>query len=290
MAGGGGCERLLGALVCEGRMGVNAVAHRGVVVDPSLDPGVEASAVLVTHGHWDHFSAAPLLRGRGARVYAPRLCRGFVEEPRLYWMVTLCWAGPVEERVVTRYFTGGGVAVDAVAEPGRVLPGVEAVEAPGHTPGSMVYILEAPGGRLLAAGDTVYGWSYLERSPFLYHVDSVAWLSTLERLRGLDVDALVPGHGEPVEGREARRLVEANMGKLRDMLGLVERLLPGPLEEPVYADEVAARLAEATGYQSSRRVYSILCPTVRALLRGLAALGRAEELMVRGVPAWRRRG
>ena len=287
----GGCHGFMGGAVCRGHMGVNMLLVGGVAFDASAAPPEPIGSVYLTHGHWDHFSRAGVLAERGARVYAPRLCRVFVEEPRVYWMATLCFHGPVEEAYVTRYFTGGGVEVSGVVDPGPLPGGLgEALAAPGHTPGSMVYLVDAPGGRVLAAGDTVYGWSYLESSPFLYHVDTVAWIETLEKLAGLEVDGLVPGHGEPVEGgREARRLLEANRGKVLEMLRLVEEQLPGPGEEPVYADEVAARVAEATGYASSRRVYSILCPTVRALLKGLAAMGRAEASIVRGVPAWRRR-
>ncbi len=293
--GGGGmapCRDHGWGVVCGGEMGVNTVyiEKLRVVTDPAVEPSAlpgRPRRVLLTHGHADHARYASALRGKGAWVHAPRLCAWMLEDPRLNHMATTGWAGPVPEWMITRYFLGPGVRVDFHVDPGMVLPGVTAMAAPGHTPGSLVYLVETAAGVVAVAGDTVYGYSYLEATPILYHTDTLAWLDTLSRLRETGVDLLVPGHGDPVEGsREARRLVERNIEKIEEMLGLVHSLLPRG--EPVTGDEAAAAVAEATGYARSRRAYSILGPTVRALLMALTRRGQAELVTRSGVPAWRR--
>ncbi len=287
-----GCADLLGLLVCRGEMGVNTVVEPrlGLVFDPAVAPGglpAKVRVVAATHGHADHIRFAAAYRDAGAVVYVPRHCVALAENPGINYMATMGWAGPVEEEYITRYFVGGGVRVDYPVEPGMLLPGVSALPAPGHTPGSMVYLVEAPRGRVLVAGDTVYGRDYLGATPVLYHTDAVAWLSTLRGLLDVGFDALVPGHGEPAVGKEARRLLEENIAKVEEMMMLVYRLLPPG--RWVYGDEAAALVARETGYARSRRAYSILGPTVRALLRALARRGLLAEAMVEGVPAWKKK-
>lgn len=66
----------------------------------------------------------------------------------------------------------------------------------GHTPSSLgVYLPEE---RILFAGDSVVN----DAHPALYHANSLAWLDTLERIREMDVDLIIPGEGAPC-GKEA---------------------------------------------------------------------------------------
>jgi len=286
------CVPVCGLRVCRGVFEVNTVVAAGVVIDPSLDPGgVVAEAALITHGHADHFSYAWLLRGRGARVYAPRHCVAFVENPLVNHMATIGWAGEPPD-TVTLHFHGRGVRVDVLVEEGPVLEleglRVEAYSTPGHTPGHHSYLVETGSGRVLVAGDVVYGEEYLRRYPLLYHTHTVQWMRSLEKLARLDPDALIPGHGSPVEGAaRARRLIEMNMDKVDEMMRLVEGLLG---EECIYFDEAIASAARATGLSRSRRAYSVLSPTVRALLLALHSSGRASMELKDGVPCWLRAG
>jgi len=65
----------------------------------------------------------------------------------------------------------------------------ELLHTPGHTPGQLaVYIPEE---RVVFASDTVFNHC----QTWLYVSDVAAWIESLERLMGLDVDAIVPGHG-----------------------------------------------------------------------------------------------
>ena len=286
-----GCTELHGLHVCRGEMGVNTVywERYRVAIDPAVEPPRlpgRARRVLLTHGHADHIRYAAALREEGATVLAPRPCLPLIEDPHVNHMATTGWAGPVPEDYITRYFLGPGTRVDYTIEPGMALPGVSAYAAPGHTPGSMVYIVHADA-KILVAGDAVYGAVYLRDTPLLYHTDTTAWLQTLERLRGLDPDALIPGHGEPATSKkEARKLIDMNIEKIREMLRLALSALDS--DEWLTGDEAAMRLAELTGYARSKRAYSILAPTTRALLHHLAEQGQAERRVEKGVLVWRK--
>lgn len=61
---------------------------------------------------------------------------------------------------------------------------------PGHSPGEIaVYIPEE---RLVFTGDNVFG----RVQTLLHDADAFAWLESLKKISELDVDIIVPGHGE----------------------------------------------------------------------------------------------
>lgn len=61
----------------------------------------------------------------------------------------------------------------------------------GHTPASLgVYL---PDSRILFAGDNVTN----NRHPSMYQASTLAWLDTLRRIDGLEIDTIVPAEGEP---------------------------------------------------------------------------------------------
>lgn len=68
---------------------------------------------------------------------------------------------------------------------------VEVMYLNGHTPASLgVYLPEE---RVLFAGDNIVN----NEHPAMYQANSLAWLDTLERIREMDVETIVPGTGQP---------------------------------------------------------------------------------------------
>jgi cyclase len=66
---------------------------------------------------------------------------------------------------------------------------LELLHTPGHTPGqTAVYVPEE---RVVFTGDTVFS----ECQTWLMTSDVDQWLRALDRIRGLDVDHVIPGHG-----------------------------------------------------------------------------------------------
>jgi glyoxylase-like metal-dependent hydrolase (beta-lactamase superfamily II) len=76
-----------------------------------------------------------------------------------------------------------------------------AVHAPGHTPGSAALLFE--GRRALMTGDVMATENPLtgrlgpQIMPSGLNLDTAQALSSLDALRGIDVDLLLPGHGDP---------------------------------------------------------------------------------------------
>lgn len=69
------------------------------------------------------------------------------------------------------------------------------LHTPGHTPGQIA--VHVPEERVVFTGDTIFS----ECQTWLMTSDVDQWLQALDRIRGLDVDHVIPGHG-PVTTRK----------------------------------------------------------------------------------------
>lgn len=130
-------------------------AAEAVVVDPSgsateirlalASHGARCSAILVTHGHFDHvLGLAELAEGTLAPVYAPAAERVLLEDPAPY--------------------TPAGLHVrpwtpDTLLEGGESLElagvGIDVLAVPGHSPGHLAYAVDGA----LLSGDVLFGGS-----------------------------------------------------------------------------------------------------------------------------------
>lgn len=124
--------------------------------------------VLETHGHWDHIQAVPQLRDAGYSVGVTAQDAGML---------------PSYDEVIED---------DSVIDVGRLR--LHTIHTPGHTPGSMCFLLE--GHPVLFSGDTLFpggpGNTSYEGGDFPTIIESVD-----RRLFTLPADTIVlPGHGE----------------------------------------------------------------------------------------------
>lgn len=198
-------------------------------------------AILLTHAHGDHTGGAEHLRGAtGARVYAGAGDAGVLRAGGPWEAFFSTFSMPDE--------TTHATAVDVALEGGEVieLGGVRfrALAAPGHTPGSTCYLMERRGLRVLFSGDVISSLVGDPASPsrvrkalgtysaYLaprYRGDAAAYLSSLRKLRSLEVpDLVLPGHPRSDPSPQVPRLSQARWNELmdrgiRDMEVLVSR-------------------------------------------------------------------
>jgi glyoxylase-like metal-dependent hydrolase (beta-lactamase superfamily II) len=133
--------------------------HLDALVDLAVAAGGEVTAILLSHGHFDHSQAVPeLARRTGAPVYAaaPQWADRVIDSPQ-----TLDLAGLR----------------------------VEALPTPGHSGDSLTFLLPDDGS--LLTGDTVLGRS----APIMLDVGQM--IGSLRALRSLvnDGQVVLPGHG-----------------------------------------------------------------------------------------------
>jgi glyoxylase-like metal-dependent hydrolase (beta-lactamase superfamily II) len=123
----------------------------------------------------------------------------------------------------------------------------------GHTGGDVVVHL--PAERVLITGDLIYGGL-----PYMGDAFIPEWIDTLERLKALDFDVILPGHGQPVRDR-AR--IDHLQAYLRDLWSQVVELH----RAGVPAAEAARRIdlrAHGESYAAARTVGADLDAVERA--------------------------
>jgi hydroxyacylglutathione hydrolase len=166
-------------------------AKEASVVDPSGDAtelrltlaglGATCTAILVTHGHWDHLlGVADLAEGTGAPVHMPEGERSLLESPERF----------TPSGVVLRPYTP-----DVLLEGGETLElagiSFEVVSVPGHSPAHLAYHSDGH----LFSGDVLFQGSVGRTD-----LPGAEWETLLASIRNL-VDTLpletvvYPGHG-----------------------------------------------------------------------------------------------
>jgi glyoxylase-like metal-dependent hydrolase (beta-lactamase superfamily II) len=209
-----------------GREAVLVDFGSGDVLDHLDGLGVDrVTDVLVTHHHRDQVQGLARAVEAGARVWVPPVERGFFDgaddrwrrrqvandydlrEDRFALLESVPVAGDVAEYRHARY---GAFEV-------YTLP------TPGHTLGSVSYVVEVDGRRLAFSGDLVHGvgkvWS-LAATQWTYS-GVEGWAATViscSELARREPDLLLPSHGEPIgDPRGALARVATRLQELMDL-------------------------------------------------------------------------
>jgi glyoxylase-like metal-dependent hydrolase (beta-lactamase superfamily II) len=155
--------------------------------EAGLEPG-DLDLIVCTHGHPDHLEAVAALRSRSV-LFA-------LHEAEWQWIETAgrpmsASLGIDLERLAPDVF---------LAEGELTLGGMtlQVLHTPGHSPGSICLYL--PGPKVLVTGDVVFSGG-IGRTD-LPGGSGERLKGSIERLMELEVDHLLPGHGEPVLGNE----------------------------------------------------------------------------------------
>jgi hydroxyacylglutathione hydrolase len=223
-----------------------------------LELGAPVRHVLITHGDWDHvcgiggFPDAEVAMGEetGEKVASGKADQSVRRAAEHYGFVP---AG--SPRVDRTFQRGSAVALGPFV--------VETFPLVGHTADSSGFRLRDWG--LLIVGD------YLSAGEFPFATSPSAYRITLagliEMLRKDPPDAVIPGHGPPLEARDALSVAEADLSYLRSLHAAVVEALAreGTRDEARAAGlavdlprESAPDLEEMRGYNVDRQIEEIL--------------------------------
>lgn len=130
-------------------------AGAGKTRDSLADGGVKAedvTVVVITHMHPDHIGG---LMEDGSPAYPDaRYVTGQVEYD--FWTADERMSGPTEglAKMVAANVKPLADKMTFIGEGGEVVPGITGMEAFGHTPGHMIYLVESGGRKLAITADT----------------------------------------------------------------------------------------------------------------------------------------
>lgn len=183
------------ALIDVGAFGIRDTLIRRLN-DYGLTPA-DVTDVLLTHSHYDHSVNWTLFRHA-------RIAIGGNE---LDWSVNEPWGEtPVPELYVRELQTWPTLA--RIAEGDEVLPRVTAHDAPGHTPGHLIFVLEGGERDVIFTGDAAKNRAELVSRDTDMTCDPAISAASIERIwkfwQRREGTVLVPGHDLPMVQEEGK--------------------------------------------------------------------------------------
>ncbi len=188
-----------------GQLGTNAYlvypdnSDNAILIDAPLDAATEIpaklekdgkklSAILLTHGHWDHlWDAAELAKNTGAKLYAGEKGRELVENAEFQRENLYAVADLNDAKIDVLVKDSDSLKIDGLE--------FKCFEAEGHCPGSIVYYLEDGSKKYLFAGDVIFAGSVGRADLWggdFYTLEK----SIKEKIYTLPNDTIIlPGHG-----------------------------------------------------------------------------------------------
>jgi len=214
-------------IVTDGKAGLLIDFGTGDVMEALPSIGVaRIDRVLFTHHHRDQACGAQLLPEEGLRIGVPRAEKALFDDVEAYWENPLHrWhlydfhphhLTLLEPLHVSETYEDGDIMRWGPAQ-------ISVVSTPGHTDGSVSYVLEVDGERIAFCGDAIYDngrvWDVYSlqkgSSTSDYHGFMGAWeelVQSLQKLTALGPSKMVPSHGAIIEDpRSAVRLLEKRL-------------------------------------------------------------------------------
>jgi len=254
----------------------------GLVIDTGPEPepyeGVAVDRLAITHGHADHFAVGSVLRERGATVVAARDDAALVENPDINIRGMFSWAKP-GDILVTKLFQGVPCQVDALVEDWRDRRAVP-IALPGHTLGHTAFLTRDG---VLFTGDALYQEALWTRHPLPYAIDPDMVSRSLERIRDVEFDWLVPGHGGLIDRDRAMLDIDFHLVQIRN----IEKLLLSELRRPHTTEEAIALVSRRRGLSDNPAQYWLAVTTVKGYLGDLLGRGMLEFSVVDHAGVWR---
>lgn len=158
-----------------------------------VDP-TEIETVILTHLHWDHCYNTELFTKASFLVQEREL--DYALDP----LPIHRHGYDIEPVKSTTYTTINGDK--------QIVDGVSVLFTPGHTPGFQSVLLESDGKKALIASDTIPLFENWGSAPLpnTAHYNLSDYCATLDRIRELNVDLILPGHDIKVFDTEKYRL------------------------------------------------------------------------------------
>jgi len=163
-----------------------------------IDPE-QIELLLITHCHFDHTGGVPQLKDViPFQIIAHEIEAPFLEKGDNTVTAAKWYGGKIQPFTIDRKLTG---AREKINLGGRL---IEAIHTPGHSPGSVVYLTESEGQKVLF-GQDVHG----PINPIILS-NREDYLRSLKRLLLLEADILCEGHFGVFRGKtDVKKFIES---------------------------------------------------------------------------------
>ena len=179
----------------------------GIVLDHLAEMGIDRiTDVLMTHHHRDQGQGLPRAVAEGIRIHVPSAERDLFEDVESMWQARAVYNDYNLRQ--DRFSLLESVPVHDVVPDYRAREyagtTVEVLPTPGHTTGSVSYLVKRAGRRLIFTGDLIYApgkvWSIAATQwSFVDNEGAAMTVLSCYQLLDLEPNLLLPSHGEPMD-------------------------------------------------------------------------------------------
>jgi glyoxylase-like metal-dependent hydrolase (beta-lactamase superfamily II) len=179
----------------------------GIVLDHLAEMGIDRiTDVLMTHHHRDQGQGLPRAAAEGIRIHVPSAERDLFEDVESMWQARAVYNDYNLRQ--DRFSLLESVPVHDVVPDYRAREyagtTVEVLPTPGHTTGSVSYLVKRAGRRLVFTGDLIYApgkvWSIAATQwSFVDNEGPAMTVLSCHQLLDLEPNLLLPSHGEPMD-------------------------------------------------------------------------------------------
>jgi hydroxyacylglutathione hydrolase len=162
--------------------------------------------IIITHAHLDHTGSLKAMKdATGAKIAAHPEDAEFISGHKR--MGAPKGGIGIVFKLMRPFIKADFVEVDRPIIEGDVVAGLKVVHVPGHTPGSIALLDE--GKKVLFSGDTLsYRDGKVVGPPEKFTMDPKAAVTSIARIKALDFDLMLCGHGQPLRPEAGRKVRE----------------------------------------------------------------------------------
>lgn len=225
--------------------GVYIYNNTGLIIDPGLcglrpkniirllnKNNINLKYIINTHEHDDHYGACNELKKiyKGLNILSSEYSKIYIENPVLF--STYIIGGKSNKFIDAKLKNTSleSVNIDTTLKEGQIVLDNEAfeiIDLKGHTLGSIGIMTKD---KVLFVGDFLVSSEILKKYDFLFLFDVQEQIKSLQKIKDIDYDYLVLGHGKSVVSRQdSYELIEKNRQALEKYINEVRRELSKPI-------------------------------------------------------------
>lgn len=251
------------------------------VIQMLEERNINLKYIINTHEHNDHYGACNQFREHYKDLYilSSEYTKLYIEHPELF----------------SKYIMGGksntfmdgklkGKSLDNVKINNTVNEGLlsingeafEVIKFPGHTPGSIGILTKD---KVLFVGDLLVGEEMLAKYDFLFLFDVQEQIISLEKIKNIDYDYIVPGHSKKVISKEDSYNLIDNHKRAIDKYLLQIR---EGLSSPITLEKLLKDIIKNNNLSNNYKEYHFFKASLVSVLSYLIELDEIEYILSEG--------
>ncbi|KZE63393.1 hypothetical protein AWM68_15370 [Fictibacillus phosphorivorans] len=273
---------------------VNEDKNKGMLIDAGLEPSAAKKAVqhlksenlplthlFITHAHADHFGGAQYIqRNFNIHTIAPSLEEAIMRNPILEPIYLFNGNSPLRE-MRNKFLEAPSIVVDEICTEGiwkSSFP-LEFIELKGHSHNQYGVLYKG----ILYAADAFLGIDVLEKHKIPFIVDAKENQKTLLKLKNMNVEGMVPGHGKFT--KKYLEVLQANMDVHEKIAYEVHSIIVDSGESGISFENLIAKMLTQHNIQPANiGMYTLFRTAVSAYFIQLKEEGKAMYKIWEGKP------